>query len=256
MLQPDYAHLDRLLRHITAALLSIGGVRGIALFGSLAENRADRWSDIDMIVGCEEVDTTKWSVAGAVRAAVPILYYQMFSVGDQPSGRYWLLGESPFHKLDVSFVSVAEYQRAMHEGTRLGHPIVLREVYAAEGAMRLTLTPPVAPSPLSFGEQEIRICRCHVPLMNSLHSRLRGRDIYPNSSTELEEKALRLRQCLDEVARDAVMAGGRIGVIAWQLLEMADYVQASSPGDRLRQEVWSLYASNTHHSRAGVNQPV
>jgi hypothetical protein len=77
-------------------------------------------------------------------------------------------------------------------------------------------------SPLCLGEQETSICRCHIPLMNSLHSRLCGRDMCSNSSAELGEKARHLRQCLEGVDRHAVMAGGRVGLLAWQLLDMAE----------------------------------
>ena len=224
LLRPDFARLEQLLARVTTSLRPVAGVWQIAIFGSRAEDRADCWSDIDMIVGCEHRDAAQWSAAAAIRAAQAVLFYQVFSLADQPSGRYWFADESPFHKLDVSFVPLAEYRRLMQEGTSNGHPITLREIHAVTSPMPGAVPPPVAPNIIHFSEAETRIRQCHVPLMNSLRSRLRGRDMYPNSSAELAEKAAELRRRLDGITPRTTMAGGRIGLLAWQLVEMAEYL--------------------------------
>jgi len=159
LLFPDPTRRSHLLSRILAALQAEAGVHSVALFGSLADKRADRWSDIDMIIACDNVEIRKWAAAWALREAIPVLFYQTFSLADQPSGRYWFVGESPFHKLDVSFVSLPEYQRTVHEGTMQGHAIVLREIYSSpSGALNL-VTEPALPGILHFDKLETRICR-------------------------------------------------------------------------------------------------
>lgn len=222
LLYPNPQILRHLAAGVAAALGKVRSVRRIALFGSLAEDRADCWSDIDMFVGCEDVAATQWSAAAAIRTARPVLFYQTFSTAEQPSGRYWFVGESPFHKLDITFLSREEYETRRGDMTLNGYPIAVRNIYTARADDVPAASPPVPLTILQFGEHEIRIQRIIAPLMNSLHSRLRGREMYPNSSGELDLKARMLRESLNGVTRDTVMAGGRIGLLAWQLLEMAE----------------------------------
>ena len=106
---PDSRRPAELAADITAALSSLQCVRAIALFGSLAADRADAWSDIDMPVACDDVDSTKWTVAAAAYASKPVLYYRPFTAAAQPSGRYWFEGESPFYKLDIGFDSIYDF---------------------------------------------------------------------------------------------------------------------------------------------------
>ena len=225
LLRPAVDGPQRIASEIVAALASLDGVRRIALFGSLAEGRADRWSDVDMIVACQDSDVTQWAAAAEIRRAKGVLFYQTFSTAEQPSGRYWFEGESPFHKLDVSLHPLAAYEAVRRGQAPDEYPMTLKEVYSAE-PYDGTPSVAVAAAPLSFDAQETRIKQCHVPLMNSLRSRLRGRDLYPNSSAELEEKARELRGRLEGVSPDAVMAGGRIGQLAWRLVEMAEHLLA------------------------------
>jgi len=69
--------------------------------------------------------------------------------------------------------------------------------------------------------------------------------MYPNSSAELAEKSRRLRECLDGVERDRVMSGGRIGLLAWQLLEMAEFLLAHSAVEK-----------PTSHSKSSISIPL
>jgi len=224
-LQPAADGPQRIASEIAAALASLADIRRIALFGSLAEGRADRWSDVDMVVACQGCDVTQWAAAAEIRRAKPVLFYQTFSAAEQPSGRYWFEGESPFHKLDISFYPLATYEAMRNGSMPREHPMILKEIYAAQ-PQNGTPALAVAASPLSVDAREMRIKRCHVPLMNSLRSRLRGRDLYPNSSAELAEKTRELRSRLEGVRKDTVAAGGRIGQLAWRLVEMAELLLA------------------------------
>lgn len=121
----------RVLDAVVGALGELSCVRAVASFGSVAEGRADGWSDVDLLVSCEEVGRTAWLGAAAVRAAKPVAYYRMFTGVPQPSGRYWFGDEPPFNRLDVSFYAPAEFVRVRGEGVREGHPLVSRVEYVA-----------------------------------------------------------------------------------------------------------------------------
>ena len=66
---PDPEGPERVARRVIATLAALPFVRNIALFGSLAEGRADCWSDVDLCVACDDVERTQWMAASAIRAA-------------------------------------------------------------------------------------------------------------------------------------------------------------------------------------------
>ena len=108
------------------------GCRRIDSFGSVAAATADRWSDLDLLVTCHEVEQTAWLGAAVIRATREIAFYRMFTDVKQPSGRYWFQGESPFHRIDVSFLSTAAFADIVASGARQGYPITLRSEYVAQ----------------------------------------------------------------------------------------------------------------------------
>lgn len=125
------------MREIVAALSRLGVVSRIACFGSLAEGRDDCWSDIDLIVACDDPDASSWIAAGAIRAAKPVCFYRMFTGVDQPSGRYWFANESPFNRIDISFHSVEGYAALRQGGLKQGHAMTMKEVFATTESLNL-----------------------------------------------------------------------------------------------------------------------
>jgi hypothetical protein len=102
-------------------------VERIALFGSIAEDEHDGWSDIDLMVVVPDEDAA-WHAVDALHRVVPMRWHGPFSTLPLPSGRHWPLGESPFHSVDLSLVSHEQYERARHDGVE-HHPAVFREVH-------------------------------------------------------------------------------------------------------------------------------
>lgn len=58
LLYPDPGRPPRLAEDIARVMWNLVFVRGVAVFGSLATGRADRWSDIDVLVACEDAGKT------------------------------------------------------------------------------------------------------------------------------------------------------------------------------------------------------
>ncbi len=123
--------LERIRHELVAALSAITSVRNINSFGSIAAGCADQWSDLDLLVSCEAPEHTAWLAAAAIRSRKRVAFYRMFTGVSQPSGRYWFYNESPFHRLDVSFLSPAEHAAICRSGFRSGHWIQTRSEYVA-----------------------------------------------------------------------------------------------------------------------------
>ena len=158
-MQTDAKDLERIRDEMVAALSAISCVRAVDSFGSLASGSADRWSDLDLLVACEAPEQTAWLAAGAIRAAKQVAFFRMFTGVKQPSGRYWFDGESPFHKLDISFHRLDERQAVASSGVRLGHPIDVKVEYeahrAADPAADLRHHSPAAAIDVRLRETEI-----------------------------------------------------------------------------------------------------
>jgi predicted nucleotidyltransferase len=120
------SQITRIKGELVAALSALTCVRRIDSFGSVATGRADRWSDLDLLVSCELVERTAWLAAAAIRRAKRVTFYRTFTGVAQPSGRYWFDGESPFHRLDVSFYSPADYAAICRSGLRSEHLVAVK----------------------------------------------------------------------------------------------------------------------------------
>jgi hypothetical protein len=123
--------LQTLLKDLIASLSLLTCVRQIDTFGSIAVGTWDPWSDIDLLVSCDMPEQTAWLASAIIRSTRPVAFYRMFTGVPQPSGRYWFGGESPFHRLDVSFHSGADDAAACGGGVRCGFPINVRTEYIA-----------------------------------------------------------------------------------------------------------------------------
>ena len=114
LLYPYVTTPRRIALDLVAALEVCPAVSRVVLFGSLAAERHDGWSDVDALVAVEGEDGP-WQAAAAIRRAMPLRWHGRFSSAGSPSGRHWLLGESVFHSLDVSFGSAEEVERRIRE---------------------------------------------------------------------------------------------------------------------------------------------
>jgi len=114
---------------IVRALTRVSAVRAIASFGSVATGSTDEWSDVDLFVACDDVERGAWLAAAAIHQAKPVLFYRTFSIGRQPSGRYWFANESPFNRLDVSFYSPDGFEVVCRDGLHADYPVTVRSEY-------------------------------------------------------------------------------------------------------------------------------
>ncbi|MHB1456709.1 MAG: nucleotidyltransferase domain-containing protein [Armatimonadota bacterium] len=203
--------LERIADEVISALKTVPSVRAIALFGSLAAEKADSWSDVDMLVACDDVEASKWIAASALRDAKKVLFYRPFTTAMQPFGRYWFVGESPFHKIDISFDSVEEYEGFLQGKDRRGCEIVTREVYRRT-TQYTNESNHIPPFPLTIGEYEQEVGSYIYRSLCSLKSVLRGGD-----DTRGFEKLLITAK---EMPRDMVMAGGNIGELLHIVVEI------------------------------------
>jgi len=205
----------RIKREIVAALSQLTCVRQVASFGSLAEGRADMWSDVDLLVACEEVERSAWMAAAAIHAAKAVIFYRTFTRVPQPSGRYWFAGELPFNRVDISFASVPDFVATCRAGDLQGHPITLCTEYlgevvadAAADASRLP-----ACSPLAIGQAETEAGRHLYLHLEAVKNRLRGRRGKHDSRDTREV----LRRVLDQPVN---AAGGAFAHFAWECLDL------------------------------------
>lgn len=111
----------RIALDVIEALASCPAVSRVAIFGSLTGEDHDGWADIDAFCAVEGPDGA-WQAAAALRRALPLRWHGLFSDVPAPSGRHWLLGESVFHSLDLSFDTPEGFERRLREGIR-GIPI-------------------------------------------------------------------------------------------------------------------------------------
>lgn len=159
---PDTPH--DLCEQVTTALRDLPAVRRIIAFGSLATGAADAFSDVDMLIVCNDLPAGAWAAARAIRSAKPVQFYRMFSSAAQPAGRYWFADQSPLTRLDISFHTEADYQHLLATGRYLAHPLHTRELHVnpvpipfASDAMTVPLI--ISEAETHLGERIYRIVR-------------------------------------------------------------------------------------------------
>ena len=218
LIHQDTQRPEQIADQIISVLRTVPSVKAIAIFRSLAANTADAWSDVDMLVACDAVEASKWTAASALRDAKPVLFYRPFTTAMQPFGRYWFVGESPFHKIDISFDSIDEYEGFLQGKDRRGCEIVTREVYRRAA----TYTPEsnhIPPFPLTIGEHEQEVGNYIYRSLCSLKSVLRGGD----DTRGFEDLLIASK----EIPREAVMAGGSIGELLHMVAEIVEGIYQS-----------------------------
>ena len=220
-MQTDAKDLERIRDEIVAALSAISCVRAVDSFGSLASGSADRWSDLDLLVACETPEQTAWLAAGAIRAAKRVAFFRMFTGVVQPSGRYWFEGESPFHKLDISFHRLDERQAVASSGVRLGHPIDVKVEYEAHRAAdpAADLREHVAAAAVDVTPRETEIGSLLYIHLLAAKDHLRDQDSKWNMADTR-------RLLLDAAAAGPIIAGG--GDLAALIDKTDDFIQSKA----------------------------
>jgi hypothetical protein len=215
---------DQLAEKIVKLLAPMPEVKAISLFGSLAEDRADCWSDVDMHVACA-TEAGRWAAAAAIRAGKPVEFYRTFTGGVQPSGRYWFTDESPFQKIDVSFFTVDEYQAMQAHPVVLRYPITLKEIYTRPDTAASEMLSVMEPSSLDFTAEETEIGRWVYRLSLSAKARARGKA----DGQYLEDDIAGLQTVYGDRPPDFVTGSGQLGRLVARILAYAEYIRESHP---------------------------
>lgn len=218
LVHPDPEGPERIMNEIVTILADLPTVHSIGVFGSLARKNSDRWSDIDMLVGCENLHSTEWQAADAIRSAKSVLYYRKFSLLEPPSGRYWFDSESPFHRIDISFHTVEEFQSYLIEPVRYGHDLTLREVYRSNATLPFvdSLINEYHRRVIDPAEQETGLWIYRLIERTKAHMR-GGRTIEDLIST-----GDTLRNHLSNLSPEVVIVGGDIHSLAQRVLDISD----------------------------------
>ena len=216
----DNANPLRIADEVLSILAKKPCVRRIALFGSLADNRADSWSDIDMIVACDGVEANAWATAHAITSAKPVLFYRKFSTREQPSGRYWFAGESPFNRLDISFISLDEYMSYFVDPSLFGHEITLREVYASDSSSNTAIDTASKRFLEPATDYETEIGMYVYFSLEALKHYLRGKGCPDKDIPRIAG----LRKAIPNLPRHSMLRNGCIGELAHQVYEMLEHL--------------------------------
>jgi hypothetical protein len=214
---PDPKATGRIMKEVLAALASIPTVRAVGVFGSFASDTTDRWSDIDMLVGCEHLSTTQWLAADAIRSTKPVLYYRKFTNGEQPSGKYWFEDESPFHRIDISFHTLSDYQNYLGSQVRDGHDMTLREIYSSDPLAEPTTVRSDTRLPLIIDPTEQDAGLWIARLADRSKACIRGR----RPVEDLVSASDNLRRVLASLPSEISIAGGDIHSLAQRLLDIS-----------------------------------
>lgn len=105
------------LEHVVATNWRIAGA---AYFGSGATGEVDRFSDIDLVVGCTGADADDFLLQ--LHAALTFVLFRPFSEDRKRGGRYWFAGTNPFVRLDVSFYEPSELDDLLRNGRGYAQP--------------------------------------------------------------------------------------------------------------------------------------
>jgi len=130
-LYPELNHNRTLVRQLTAFFAVQPSVYEISIFGSLAADTADRWSEVDLIVvTVHEVD--QLALFMKLRDELPVIYHRPFLRDTHVPGAYvsgiLLEDASPFHLVNLHFLTLAEREDpaalARYRGLRKLHQML------------------------------------------------------------------------------------------------------------------------------------
>jgi hypothetical protein len=98
--------VEALRDRLCTALRDLPGATALYAFGSLAEGRGDRYSDIDLRVVTDDLEASlaaRHAILG--RVAPVVLEWTVPGPGDDWAATFLFEGVAPFQKLDLGFVS-------------------------------------------------------------------------------------------------------------------------------------------------------
>jgi hypothetical protein len=217
LLEPDPDGPQRLADEITAFFSQLDFVQRVMAFGSLAGQRWDRWSDLDLIVVTAS-HTQYRMVFHRLCAHKPVVHHGVFTSCVEPAGGYVLgivfEGESVFHCLDLNFLTLAEY-RALGTLDRFG---ATRDLYVNEAGWADEADEPPQHRVALQHPDEARIYDAIHWTKKSAKKMLRGQD----TRHELRACAERLRAVMNDYPDSPLFPGGDICRLAHTYLLIAD----------------------------------
>ncbi len=110
------ARLDDLLQRLIARLPSLPGFRTLSLFGSLAEGRADGYSDIDLIVTTDDLEAAREQCLQMLEAIGPVEFCWVLPLRpDEWNPMLAFAGEGYYHRLELGLVATTAAKRTIPE---------------------------------------------------------------------------------------------------------------------------------------------
>ncbi len=223
---PDPNRACQLTAELTKFFAGLPYVARILLFGSLARNTDDRWSDIDLLVVTRST-TDRRLLYNDLRKHKPMMYHHPFTPYVEPSGGN-LLGtvffdESVFHNLDLNFLSQTEYENS-EALKRFG---LFQELYVCEsGSFGMTkgdsgTQSPTHSYPIDEAEERIEIALHWTK--KAVKKFLRG----TGSQEELLKTRSTLKQVLQGFPNGLSLPNGDICQLAYVYINIAEHLLAS-----------------------------
>lgn len=215
LIRPEVSRPATLMKEITAILSQLPFVSHILIFGSLARNEADRWSDIDMLV-VTKTHQQFWDAWQQLHDSLPILHHHPFA--ELESGGAHALGnvfvdESVFHCLDLNFFTIDDYQRpGITE--RFGH---LDQIYHNPDAGSSTSQHPSQFQQVLTSDEEKISVEMHF-LKKNIKKVLRNQPAHH----EVKKFADRLSTIMEDYTFEYEVVGGKIGKLAEIYLTIAE----------------------------------
>ncbi|MHB9026498.1 MAG: nucleotidyltransferase domain-containing protein [Armatimonadota bacterium] len=108
--------LHHLLRRLQEGLRGLPGFRTLSLFGSLAEGRADGYSDLDLLVATDDLSAAQTHLLGTLEEIAPVEFCWVIKFHpDEWNPTIVFRKEGYYHKLDIGLVSAGNAERTIPE---------------------------------------------------------------------------------------------------------------------------------------------
>jgi len=219
---PDPAGNLRLKDALCDLLATVSFVQRVILFGSFAQERADRWSDIDLLV--VTINRLQfWELLTLLVQHKPIVWRGLFVPQYPPSGGNVLgivfEGESVFHNVDLNFMTLAEYHTP-DALTRFG---TAKEVYATAAPVSNVDDGVISMAEVQHPDNRRIFEGLHFT-KKAIKRILRGQSAHD----ELRQRSDQLRHILNDYPPDVESPYGKIGWLAHQYLAMAETLLTDS----------------------------
>jgi predicted nucleotidyltransferase len=217
-LYPNEDRLPHLGSELCRMFSQMPGVVRVIIFGSLARDEWDRWSDLDLLIITASADQF-WPVFSQLVQLKPVLHHSFFTLRAEGDGAYVLgnvfVDESVFHCLDLNFLSFAQFQErdALH---RFGPT---RTLYRSDNTpYGFVSDAPQAPETLHDDPIEKRINDAMHFMKKALKKVLRQKA----TDSELRPLVDHLSTILKDYPEDIVVPRGHLGYLAHTYVKIAE----------------------------------